>query len=87
MLTKQIHDSKLFKKETGESFSDYLIRIRIERATALLQHSDLTMEEITGLVGLANMHYFHRLYKKQTGKTPGMVRKERRYWVGMDKNE
>lgn len=69
--------SKLFKKETGESFSDYLIRIRIERATLLLIHSDLSMEQITEAIGLANMHYFHRLYKKQTGKTPGMVRRVR----------
>lgn len=69
--------SKIFKKETGESFSDYLMKIRIERATMLLQHSDLTMEEITSEIGLSNMHYFHRLYKKQTGKTPGIVRRIR----------
>lgn len=70
--------SKLFKKETGESFSDYLMRIRIERATMLLCHSDLSMEEITGAIGLSNMHYFYRMYKKQTGQTPGAVRKTKR---------
>ncbi|GLC79737.1 response regulator [Lacrimispora brassicae] len=70
--------SKLFKKETGESFSDYLMRIRIERATMLLCHSDLSMEDITSAIGLSNMHYFYRLYKKQTGETPGRVRRMKR---------
>lgn len=69
--------SKLFKKETGEGFSSYLNRIRTERATMLLQHSNLSIEEITEQVGLSNMHYFYRMYKKQTGKLPGEVRRKR----------
>ncbi len=69
--------SKLFKKETNESFSEYLIKIRIDRATLLLLHSDLTIEAITECVGLANIHYFYRLYKKRTGKSPGEVRNRR----------
>jgi two-component system response regulator YesN len=69
--------SKLFKRETDESFSEYLTRVRIERATILLQHSNMTTEEITEKVGLANMHYFYRMYKKHTGKSPGAVRNRR----------
>lgn len=68
--------SKLFKKETGEGFSNYLCRIRSERATMLLQHSNLSMEEITEQVGLSNMHYFYRMYKKYTGNLPGEVRRK-----------
>lgn len=68
--------SRLFKKETGESFSDYLSRIRVERATMLLKHSSLSVEEITERVGLSNMHYFYRMYKKHTGTLPGKVRKK-----------
>lgn len=69
--------SKLFKKETGEGFSSYLNRIRTERATMLLQHSDVSIEEITEQVGLSNMHYFYRMYKKMTGRLPGEVRRKR----------
>ena len=68
--------SKLFKRETGEGFSNYLCRIRSERATMLLQHSNLSMEEITEQVGLSNMHYFYRMYKKYTGNLPGEVRRK-----------
>lgn len=68
--------SKLFKKETGEGFSNYLSRIRTERATMLLQHSDFSIEEITEQVGLSNMHYFYRMYKKNTGNLPGQVRRK-----------
>lgn len=66
--------SRLFKSEVGINFSDYLIGKRIEKATRLLEKTDLTIEIITKAVGLEQPSYFYKLYKKVTGKTPGEVR-------------
>ncbi len=67
--------SRLFKQETGVSFSDYLINKRIQKATDLLMSTNLPVEEISIKVGIDNVSYFYRLYKKRVGKTPGYVRK------------
>lgn len=69
--------SRLFKREVGINFSDYLIRKRINRATELLKKTDMSVEEITKAVGLEQPSYFYKLYKKITDKTPGEVRNER----------
>lgn len=66
--------SRLFKNESGVSFSDYLINRRVQMATELLMSTELPVEEISLKVGIDNVSYFYRLYKKITGKTPGDVR-------------
>jgi YesN/AraC family two-component response regulator len=66
--------SRLFKQEVGVSFSEYLINKRIERATDLLINTNLTIEEIAQAVGIENVSYFYRIYKKVTGKTPREIR-------------
>ena len=66
--------SRLFKRETGDNFSDYLIKKRMQAATELLLHSSCTIEEISHLIGIESISYFYRVYKKNTGKTPGDVR-------------
>lgn len=68
--------SRLFKNETGLSFSDYLIQKRIERSTELLYHSNMSVEDITKAVGLENVSYFYRMYKRITGRTPGEIRRK-----------
>ena len=68
--------SRLFKAETGMSFSDYLTNKRIEKATILLTNTDKTIEDITIAVGLKQLSYFYMLYKKVTGKTPGEIRRK-----------
>jgi two-component system response regulator YesN len=68
--------SKLFKTEVGLSFSEYMVNKRVERATVLLRNTAMSAEDITQSVGLANVHYFYRMYKKATGKTPGDIREQ-----------
>jgi two-component system response regulator YesN len=67
--------SRLFKKEMGVSFTDYLMRQRIERSVDLLTTTPLSFEEITWAVGLENVSYFHRMFKKLTGNTPRQARR------------
>lgn len=62
--------SKLFKKELGISFKNYLIQKRIEVAKALLINTDLPINTIADNVGYGNYSYFTRIFKKVTGATP-----------------
>jgi two-component system response regulator YesN len=66
--------SRLFKKEIGMSFSDYIIKKRVEKATYFLKYSGLAVEEIAFLTGFSNVSYFYKTYKKITGKTPKEIR-------------
>lgn len=62
--------SKLFKKETGISFKNYIISKRIEVAKNLLSTTDLPINTVADNVGYGNYSYFTRLFKKVTGMTP-----------------
>lgn len=69
--------SKLFIKETGEKFSRYLLRVRMEKAKELMEKSDEDrIYEVAGKVGFgSNPQYFSQLFKKYTGFTPSEYKK------------
>ena len=62
--------SRIFKKETGRSFVEYLTDLRIEKAKLLLKNSDLKIYEIAERVGIDNPNYFGILFKKVEGCSP-----------------
>ena len=62
--------SKIFKDETGQNFIDYLTKIRIEKAQALLRNPQCSIKEICQSIGYRDPNYFSRLFKKQVGQTP-----------------
>lgn len=68
--------SRLFKENTGSSFSEYLQNIRISEACSLLKKTDAKIIDIMQEVGFRDIKHFNRLFKKVTGKTPGQYRKE-----------
>ncbi|WP_082234936.1 response regulator [Halobacillus massiliensis] len=63
---------KLFKKEKGERFSNFLINLRIEKAVDMIEHSDhVKIFEVAEAVGFGNNpRYFGQVFKKYTGMTP-----------------
>ena len=64
--------SRLFKKETGSNFSDYLAELRINKAKAiLLQEPHLKNYQVAERVGISNAYYFNQLFKRYAGVTPG----------------
>ncbi len=67
--------SALFKKETGEGFAKYVIRIRIEKAKELLQDTNFSVSEICFMVGYTNITHFTQNFKKMTGLNPSQYRK------------
>lgn len=68
--------SLIFKKETGETITDYITRIRIGKAKELLTSTDLKVMEISELVGYENPHYFSTVFKKTVGLHPLKYRSE-----------
>ena len=62
--------STIFKDETGETFTEVLIRTRMEKAKELLENTTLKNYEIAEKVGFSDPHYFGISFKKMTGCTP-----------------
>ncbi|NHN32148.1 response regulator transcription factor [Paenibacillus agricola] len=67
--------SHLFKKETGRSFVDYLVELRMEKAKQLLANTDMKITEVSGRIGYDLPNYFAKLFKQATGLTPKDYRK------------
>lgn len=59
-----------FKKHTGFSPIQYLNKIRLDRAKALLKSTHLPIREIAEQVGFPDSFYFTRLFSKATGLSP-----------------
>lgn len=62
--------SILFKRETDETFVEYLTRIRMDKAKDLLRTTDLKAYQIASMVGYNDPHYFSLCFKKHTGLSP-----------------
>ncbi len=69
---------QIFKKQYGESFKDYLNRIRIEKAVELLIHTDMKIYEVADAVGYKDMDYFINKFISLNGCTPAKFRKQAR---------
>jgi len=69
--------SRLFKSETGETFSEYLQTIRIERAKSLLKLEQYSLTQIAEQVGFFDQSHFIKAFKQATGMTPGLYRRRR----------
>ena len=68
--------SKMFKKRTGENFSDFVMKIRIEHAKQLMQNESLNLKEISYEVGYKDPNYFSRVFKKYTNESPKIYRQK-----------
>ena len=61
---------KMFKKATGINFTDYLSRVRIEKAKNLLLNPNLRVSEIAYEVGFQSLTHFNRVFKRILGQSP-----------------
>ena len=60
--------SRLFKQETGKTFSEYLLSIRMSKAIQLVTKTDLRSYQIAEQVGFVDPNYFSLCFKKYTSK-------------------
>lgn len=71
------HFARTFKHITGQSPHQYLLRLRLERASEMLRGSALPLAEIAYRVGFANQSHFTTAFRKHTGHTPKRFRDHR----------
>jgi len=74
-VAREVHTSKfyfckIFKRETGINFTDYLSRVRLERAKNLLLNPNLRVSEIAYEVGFQSLTHFNRVFKRILGRSP-----------------
>ena len=69
--------SYAFKEYTGMSLLVYLQKKRIDTACELLEHTTMTVGEITYKIGIENENYFYTLFKKNVGMTPKQYRQSK----------
>jgi two-component system response regulator YesN len=69
--------SKAFKAQTGVNLTEYVIRLRMDKARSLVCGSELKIKDIAQSVGYEDVTYFNRLFKSQFGETPGQMRERR----------
>jgi AraC-like DNA-binding protein len=61
---------KFFKKVTGYTFFEYLMRFRIDKAKELILEDRRAITEIAYEVGFDNLSYFYRIFKRLTNFNP-----------------
>jgi two-component system, response regulator YesN len=64
------HLSRIFRQETGYTFGDYLMYVRVKRAAELLRDPNVKVYEVADLVGYSDVRYFGQVFRKATGLTP-----------------
>ena len=67
--------SRIFKEESGESFSGFVQDKKLEYAQNLLITTKYSVSEISKLSGYSNEAYFSKLFKSKYSTTPGQYRK------------
>ncbi len=78
-LAEQVHLSPgylsvLFRRETGKTFSDYVLYRRIQTAQNMLLYSGYSSTEISEILAFSSQSYFIQCFRKQTGITPKQYR-------------
>ena len=62
--------NRLIRGKTGQTFSQYLRRLRLEAAAQLLAQSDVPIQEICRRIGYENRSFFYRIFEDETGQSP-----------------
>lgn len=80
------HLSRLFKKQTGESFLQYVTKRKMEKAVELLHDPQYKAYHIGQMLGYKTARYFSKLFYNYTGYYPSQYRKQILY-MGGDSDE
>lgn len=72
------HFSMIFKKTTGHSPVNYINLMKVKEACALLENTDMKINQICHKIGISDCYYFSRLFSKTMGFSPREYREERR---------
>lgn len=70
---------KMFKKASGLHFTEYLARVRVEKAKNLLLNPNLRISEIAYEVGFQSLTHFNRVFRRLVGESPTEYRRQLRH--------
>ncbi len=70
-----VYFSNLFKKETGNNFTEYVTEYRMQKAKDMLKNGNDNINEIALALGYQNAQYFSKVFKKEVGVKPTDYRK------------
>lgn len=68
--------SRIFHKQMGKSYSEYLNNVKLRHVQILLTQTDKSVMEIAQETGYCHGNYLNELFKKKFGMTPGKYRKK-----------
>lgn len=72
--------SRIFKDRTGETLINYLIQLRLSKAKDIIEEDmEISIRQISKLVGYEDAYYFSKLFKKYYGKPPTLFQKEMKF--------
>lgn len=77
MQLNPVYCGALFSKETGQTILQYTNNLRITKAKELLCFTNDSISEIAAEVGIEDVYYFSRLFKKLVGMAPSEYRRMR----------
>jgi AraC-like DNA-binding protein len=66
--------SRIFKNVTGMNYSKWLNMIRLEKASELLSHKNMSLTEVAMLSGFQSIPSFNRVFHEDKGMSPGEFR-------------
>lgn len=72
--------SRLFKKEVGVNYTEFLNKVRLKEAYRLLNSTSNKINTIAQMVGINNSAYFTQLFKKEFGESPSIMRSVSKEW-------
>lgn len=76
MYMHPVHVSRIFKLQTGENLSDYVLRLKMELAASLLANPAMKSYEVSLQLGYQNPNYFNKVFKKYYSLTPQEYRQK-----------
>ena len=62
--------SSVFKELTGQTITQFVLQLRLNRACELLEKGNYTLQDIAAQAGFSDAQYFSRMFKKQFGISP-----------------
>jgi AraC-like DNA-binding protein/ligand-binding sensor protein len=72
--TSPFYFCKMFKKATGLNFTDYLSRVRVEKAKNLLLNPNTRISEVAFAAGFQSLSHFNRVFRRIAGESPTSYR-------------
>jgi len=74
--TSTFYFCKVFKKATGLNFTDYLSRVRVEKAKNLLLNPNMRISEVAFAAGFQSLSHFNRVFRRIAGESPTSFREK-----------